>query len=391
MSEHPRILYVQYTNPAAYPPLEHSVQLLAESGCEVLLLGTATASDPLRIAPHDRVRVELLPFVGPGWRQKAHYLRFAAWANDQSRRWRPDWIYSSDPLSCPITLSLSAATSARVLYHEHDAPAEDAGEGSWFMRTVLLARRRVAARAELCVLPNDGRADAFRREHPTARVVTVWNCPTRHEVNPTSRVPSSELRVLYHGSIVPARLPLAVMDAIACLPDRVRLVIVGYETPGHGGYVDELKQRAIERGVADRVEVLGALPRAELMRHCLTCDVGLALLPLSPTDVNERAMVGASNKVFDYMAAGLPVIVPDSPEWRAAYVDAGFGVSCDPESADSLAGALTRLLTDPVERIAMGERGRQKIVSDWNYERAFAPVFERLTSAHLSSGDPVLA
>src|SRR5688572_19601689 len=179
MPERPRILYVQYTNPAAYPPLAHSVRLFAENDCDVLVLGTAAQGDSLQMAAQDRVRVEPLPFVGPGWRQKVHYLRFAAWINSQSRRWRPDWIYASDPLSCPIALSLTAASHARVLYHEHDGPAEDAGDGSLFMRTVLSARRWLAGRAELCVLPNDRRAEVFQLEHPTARVMTVWNCPSR--------------------------------------------------------------------------------------------------------------------------------------------------------------------------------------------------------------------
>jgi glycosyltransferase involved in cell wall biosynthesis len=390
MSARPRVLYVQYTNPAAYPPLEHSARLLADNGCEVLLLGTVAPGDSLTMSRHEGVRVELLPFVAPGWRQKIHYLRFAAWAQAQCRDFRPDWIYASDPLSCPVTLSLAATTPARLLYHEHDGPAEDP-RASWFMRTVLAARRKMAARVELCVLPNERRAEQFQRAHPFARVTTVWNCPTRHEINHVRRMSSSEMRVLYHGSIVPARLPLAVIDAIARLPDAVRLIVVGYETPGHVGYIDELRRRARAQQVDGRVDFRGPLSRAELMRHCATCDVGLALLPLRPSDVNERAMIGASNKVFDYMAAGLAVVVPDAREWRDAYVDTGFGVGCDPESATSVAAALNRLLSNPEERMAMGERGRQKIAEEWNYERAFAPILARISATALNATHPVLA
>ena len=35
-----RILYVQFTNPAAYPPLEHSARILADAGWDVMFLGT---------------------------------------------------------------------------------------------------------------------------------------------------------------------------------------------------------------------------------------------------------------------------------------------------------------------------------------------------------------
>ena len=263
ISDRPRILYVQYTNPAAYPPLEHSARLLADNGCEVLLLGINLGPESLRMAKHDRIHVELLPCVRPGWRQKVHYLRFSAWATRHARRWRPHWIYASDPLSCPVALSLTAATNARLVYHEHDAPAEGSGSSSWFMRTVLSARRKLAGRADICVVPNERRADAFQRAYPAARVRTVWNCPMRREINPVPRVAQSTLRVLYHGSIVPARLPLSVIDAIARLPETVTLVIVGYETAGHVGYVDQLKRRADELRVADRVQFLGGLPRTD--------------------------------------------------------------------------------------------------------------------------------
>src|SRR5438270_2313182 len=75
-----RILYVQYTNPAAYPPLEHSSHILADAGWDVIFLGTgALGANSLRFRPHDRIQVRQLPFCPAGWRQKLHYLWFAMW------------------------------------------------------------------------------------------------------------------------------------------------------------------------------------------------------------------------------------------------------------------------------------------------------------------------
>lgn len=56
-----RILYIQYTNPAGYPPLEHSSRILADAGWQVLFLGTgALGAAALRFPPHSNVRVRLL-------------------------------------------------------------------------------------------------------------------------------------------------------------------------------------------------------------------------------------------------------------------------------------------------------------------------------------------
>jgi len=111
------------------------------------------------------------------------------------------------------------------------------------------------------------------------------------------------------------------------------------------------------------------------------CDVGLALLPRDSSDVNQMAMVGASNKPFDYMACGLPVLVSDLDAWQSTYVDQGFGLSCDPSSPRSIAQALKWLLEHPDARAGMGERGRTKISTEWNYEGMFAPVLEQMVSA----------
>lgn len=377
----PRVMYLQYTNPAAYPPLEHSASILAEAGCDVLLIGTGGANEPLKFRQSDRIRVKLMPFEPGGWRQKVHYAKFASWAAAASREWQPDWVYVSDPLACPAALAIGQLLDTRFIYHEHDSPALDAGIQSAFMRVVLSARRAVAARAALCVLPNDERAEIFRQQ--TGRrdgVVTVWNCPMRGEAGVKRQTAASPaLKVVYHGSIVPARLPAAVVDALATLPERVSLVIAGYETAGHPGYVDALRQRARELGVADRLTFTGTIPtRDELMRQCRTCDVGLALLPSESTDLNERAMVGASNKAFDYLACGLALLVSDMPGWRETFADTGFARACDPASPPSIAGALRWLLDHPDERLEMGERGRQRIAADWNYDHQFAPVLARI-------------
>jgi glycosyltransferase involved in cell wall biosynthesis len=62
------------------------------------------------------------------------------------------------------------------------------------------------------------------------------------------------------------------------------------------------------------------------------------------------------------------------------YVDSGYGLACDPDDPRSIAAALHWFLEHPVEMRKMGERGRQKIRTEWNYETQFSPVFECISS-----------
>lgn len=387
MAKSRKILYLQYTNPAGYPPLEHSSRILADSGWTVLFLGTgAVGADALRFSPHNRIRLRQLRFCRAGWRQKLHYAAFCFWVLGHSIAWRPDWIYASDPLSCPIALLLSSLPGVRVIYHEHDSPNE--GEvASSFRRCVLWTRRRLAVRTKSCILPNVRRATRFQPELGNAtNVLCVWNCPTREEVAPIRTSVEEEIWLLYHGSIVPSRLPLTVLNALAKLSSSVKLRVVGYETAGHAGYLRTFREAASRLGVDDRTEILGTLPkRTDLLEWCGKSDIGLALLPTQKNghhDINLDAMAGASNKAFDYLACGLPLIVSDLPDWRELYVETGYALACTPEDPDSIAQVLNWFLEHPGELRQMGERGRQRILRDWNYETQFQPVAEVLGALH---------
>ncbi len=375
-------MYVQYTNPAAYPPIQHSAQLLADAGFDIHFVGIRRRTDALRSTPHPRIQVSLMPFEPAGWRQKVHYVRFALWVLGCVLRSRPHWIYASDPLSAPAVWLASLLPGIKVVYHEHDSPARDAAPGSMFQRIVMRARRALARRSELCVLPNAQRSDVFSADTGRSEVLTVWNCPMSDEVvEARRRAPGSPLsmRVLYHGSIVPSRLPATVIQALAELPDAVSLDVVGYETVGHAGYVDELKVLVAELGLGTRVHFHGSVPeRSDLMRICRTCDIGLSLQPVTTDDLNQQMMTGASNKPFDYLACGLALIVSDLPDWREMYADPGFAKVVRPDSAASIAQALRWFLEHPDERLRMGEGGRTRIATEWNYERQFAPVLAQM-------------
>ena len=376
-----RILYLQYTNPAGYPPLEHSSRILANTGWEVLFLGTgAFGADGLKFSAHPRIQVRQLRFCSPGWRQKLHYVMFCIWCFGWALIWRPSWVYASEILACPAALLLNLVLRLRLLYHEHDSPGEPKGA---FQRLCLWARKACARRAERCVLPNQRRAQCFIAEtNPRNSVEVVWNCPARAEATVERNGASTTgFKVLYHGSIGPVRLPLTVLEAVALLPSDIFLVVAGYETVGSEGYMEKLKSYAMHLGVADRLKVIGALPtRVELLEICRGCDVGLAFMPSQSDDPNLQAMTGASNKPFDYLACGLPVLVSDLPDWREMFVKPGYGVCCDSTDPTSIASAIRRFYENPIEMRAKGEKGRQRIAEEWNYETQFRRVMALLAA-----------
>ena len=370
----PRVFYIQYYNPAAFPPLIHSASLLAESGCIVKMLGwTSLNTEAMRIEPTNGISLQLLSYNPPGFRQKLQYLWFIILAITKVLSWRPSWVYASDLFSCPIASLLSYLPGVRIIYHEHDHPGVNL---SVLPRLLMRTRKFLSARAEVVILPNASRAAAFTKD--TGRHgICVWNCPRRSEALPLE-AHDEVLTVYYHGTLNSSRLPTTFLDAVAAEGPHVRLRITGYETIGSRGYCDLLRHKAKELGIEGQLEIIGTSPRREVMRFCREADVGIACIPIGTKDPNLRSMAGASNKAFDYMACGLALLVSDIPEWSEMYVQPGYGRSCNPADAKSIADALHWFCQNRQRTRQMGELARERILSEWNYENQFAPVLHTI-------------
>jgi glycosyltransferase involved in cell wall biosynthesis len=348
---------------------------MAEAGWEVTFLSAPIEGNRLELPHHPRIAVQAIPARPSHVMGKAAYARYAAAAIRLALKLRPDVVYASDPLGAGPGLLAARLARARLVYHEHDSPALGSLRPS-------LARARAAAarRAELVIFPNEARSRIAQAElgFSVDHLRIVWNMPLRAELPPLDSQPEAPLIVYYHGGISPDLLPAAVVEAVRRLRGRACLRIVGYESPGAAGYVQRLLELGRYGNSAGFVHYAGQVPRAQLVATAAQAHVGLALI--TGSDVNIRHLTGASNKVFDYMAAGLGLLVSDHSDWRDMFVTPGYARACDPTDPASIAAALTWLIDHPAERRAMGARGRAKIDAEWNYDSAFAPVIYTLSS-----------
>ncbi|HET9471133.1 MAG TPA: glycosyltransferase, partial [Usitatibacter sp.] len=105
-------------------------------------------------------------------------------------------------------------------------------------------------------------------------------------------------------------------------------------------------------------------------------DVGHALY--DAVNVNHVEMGTASNKVIEYMAAGIPSIVADTPSFRELLSKARFGLAADPTREAAIAGAVNRILGDPALAAELGKAGRRAFETDLQYDRHAAILCERL-------------
>jgi glycosyltransferase involved in cell wall biosynthesis len=145
-------------------------------------------------------------------------------------------------------------------------------------------------------------------------------------------------------------------------------------------------ERAAALGVADRVAVTGWLPQAEALRRLRACDVALVLF--QPGEENHR--LALPHKLFDAMAAGVPVIAPAFAGEVAAVVRAsGCGLLVDSGDAAAVAAGVAALAA-PSRRAAMGLAGWRAARTDFAWEAEAArlvALYRSLPVAILDKAD----
>ena len=114
---------------------------------------------------------------------------------------------------------------------------------------------------------------------------------------------------------------------------------------------------------------LPSIPKDQIASTLVQADVGLAIL--LAVDAYKTTY---PNKVFDYMAAGLPVVLAIDGVIRQVVEDAGAGLFTQPGDPEALAEAVKRLAADPVLVDQLGQAGKQCVEGDFDRERLAAKM-----------------
>lgn len=154
--------------------------------------------------------------------------------------------------------------------------------------------------------------------------------------------------VLFLGRLGRRKGSYDLLDAAARIAARqpaLRLLL------GGDGELDEVRARAAQLGIADRVDLLGWV-RGEYKERLLAT-AALYVLP----SYNE----GLPVSVLEAMGAGLPILTTPVGGIPEAVTDGVEGFLVEPGDVAALADRLERLLGDPALAQRMGEAARHKV------------------------------
>jgi glycosyltransferase involved in cell wall biosynthesis len=277
----------------------------------------------------------------------------------------------------------SRMRGAKLVYDAHELYGEASGGlplPSVTARLTRVLERFMVRRSDAVFTTNLSRAEHLRERYGREGIEVLGNVPPRvDEVVPLDPgYPPGEATVLYQGGIYArARAFRETLQALAKLAD-VHLVIIGF---GREQDLELVRQWADEYGVARRVHFLPPRSFDELVQTAAGASVGL--VPIKTNKTNHR--LGDTNKLFEFLMAGLPVAASDLPEIRrvATQGDPPVGELFDPNSPTSIADAIRRVLSDPAYQLRRKE-ARRLALKEFNWEveeRRLIDVYRTLTPA----------
>jgi glycosyltransferase involved in cell wall biosynthesis len=280
-----------------------------------------------------------------------------------------------DPELIPGAL-LMRLLGKRVIYDVHEDLPRDVLSKDWIpdglQRAVSLTASGLEWIASRTFSATVAATPTIAARFPPARVTLVQNFVRDSEFSAEQGVPLEARRaVAYVGSVTPERCAFEVVEAIARVarPD-IHLIIAGEMSPAW-----------LEKALAaspgwSRVDYRGYLDRAGVRRALAEARVGLAIF-----HPYQSYMESQPAKLFEYMAAGLPVIAADFPRFRAIVEANGCGICVPSQDPAAVAAAIDRLIEDPAQASEMGRRGRELVERFYNWEsesRSLLGLYERV-------------
>jgi colanic acid biosynthesis glycosyl transferase WcaI len=276
-------------------------------------------------------------------------------------------------LSPPLTIGLTGwmvakLRDARFVYNVQDI-YPDAAVSLGLIRNqsaIRFARgleRFVYDRADaVTVISEDFRQNLLRKGVPDSKIVLIPNGVDTVHIQPTARANEfshkngldGKFVALYAGNVGLAQGLEVLVDAAA----ETKSANVLYLVVGSGAALESLRARA-RAARCENVRFLPFEPRERVAQVYGASEVGLVIL--------RRGLGSTSlpSKLYTIMASGRAVVAsvdPESETWRLVEA-VGCGVCVPPGDPAALARAVEALEASPERARALGERGRDYVVS----------------------------
>ena len=279
---------------------------------------------------------------------------------------RPDVIHANDLNTLPACVKAARKLGCKVIYDSHEICTENHRTTGFLKLYSVLSEKRHIKKVDHMVCVSNAAAEYFKKRYNIQKPMVVTNCSLKAE-QASSEEKNPGFEVLNHGQFYEGRGYDLMVETIPFLkeyPD-IKLALRGF-----GTLEESLRTRAAELGNEKFIFYPKVLVQ-ELIPMASRSSVGVAIT--EPVCLNFELSV--SNKLFEYAAAGLPVIMSDIPEHRYLNGKYQFGVIIPENTPEAFAEAVIKLYNDkPFYEQCV--KNAKKLSDEINWENEFGKLIE---------------
>jgi glycosyltransferase involved in cell wall biosynthesis len=355
---------------------------LARRGHDVHMIVRPDTSDPPRdpypfygVPRVEHLGIERAPVAGPALARRLGYLAFALGRTLGGDR--PDVVLTRDLGVAAFMLRLPAALRPRLVYESHGyAPAVTEALPSLIATATPASPRklrRLAANEAIVWQRADGYVTITRAlgESLVARfgarphLETIPDGVRGDAITPVTahdpRPPAGRPVVAYAGHLYAWKGVDVLLEAIARVPEVDGLIVGGHDKEPD---LARVKGSADRLGISGRVTFSGLVPPADVSSLLSRADV--LVLPNPPSAISSQFT--SPLKLFEYMAAGRPIVASDLPSIREILTSGVDSLLVTPGDAEALAAGIRAIVSDR----SLGERlatAAALAVRDYTWDR----------------------
>lgn len=282
----------------------------------------------------------------------------------------PDVIHANDLNALPIAYFAAKKCKACVVYNSHEIFCENIGIANNRIRRFFwkIIERFLIKRVKCVVSVSNAAAAKLADIYKISLPTVVTNAAVPVEDGLLHKKTKNKFEVLSHGKYYIGRGYETFVRAAALLKDydEIRLVLRGF-----GALEEELHRIADENDVKDNLVFDPPVLVNEMVPYAARSHVGIAIT--EPINVNFEYTV--SNKLFEYITAGIPVIMSNVPEHRYLNEKYNFGLILKENTPECLAEAILKFYMDK-EFYSQMELNAKKMRELINWDSEAKKLFE---------------
>lgn len=283
--------------------------------------------------------------------------------------YEPDVIHANDLNALIPAYAASRKLKCKLVYDSHEINTDNyTGKKNRFLKVYYQAmEKRLVHKIDLMISVSNAASDYFAQEYHIQKPMVITNCALASENISQPVAKNAGFEVLNHGGFYAGRGYDLMVEAAPLLQEypEIKLALRGF-----GSIENQLHKRAEDLNVTNiifypKVKVEELIPLASGSM------VGVAIT--EPICLNFKLSV--SNKLFEYAAAGLPVIMSDIPEHRYLNEKYGIGIILEENTPACFAEAVKKLYSDR-DFYNSCAKGARRMSEEVNWENEFSKLIE---------------